>query len=113
MNPNRKFCELAGIHLHQWKYWSDDGGTDGFRCECGEGISVSTHTFHADDYGIPDYAADPVEVLRVLDEKGLLVAFLMDRCSDLDIYEVYCLFLKDQTGKLRDAAIEWMEAHTS
>jgi len=96
VDKNRRFAELAGICWHKARdpIMSDVGGKV---CgKCGERFEDN-----------PDYAADPREALRVMQvRKDWLcfvrsIAYTAQGISDL---------LLDTTGKLRDAAIKFLEA---
>jgi hypothetical protein len=114
MTRNEEFCKLAGISLeHQWII---SGVTA--RCSCGEVIDSVSIDF-ADPHKIPDYAHDPLAVLRVMRKKLGFGNFLYSLYDDVGLthedrlfFVLYNLipikYLDDTTGKLLDAAIEWM-----
>jgi len=88
MNPNQRFAELAGV---RYAKASDN---------------PAFSNFGKDD---PDFT-DAREVLKVLFDNGELVKFL----SHINVWQIGFVsfivdYILDETGKLRDLAIEWME----
>jgi len=80
MDKNKRFAELAGVD----EYWTTE------------------RMVHPP---IPDYKADPREVLKVMIAREDYFVFYSECLHDADIIEL----ILDTTGKLRDAAIEWFE----
>lgn len=105
MNPNQHFAELAGICWHEPIFTSI--GTDPVeikhRCiKCHKIVGFQN----------PDFAAEPWRVLEVMEsDQGFIgsIAATLKVAPQGCEYSVSADYIKDRTGKLRDAAIEWME----
>jgi len=94
MDMNKRFAELAGVSCHVWETKGMDG-------------KMYSHRQ-------PNYAAEIREVLKVMRarEDWSLFAPTVGRWDGSTAeYFVRDDYILDTTGKLRDAAIEWMEAH--
>lgn len=97
MNPNQRFAKLAGICWHEF-----DPDYD-VRCrKCGDYV----------DDGNPDFAAEPWRVLEVMMAREDWIEFADAHflISTIDIngvteYAVQIDYIRDRTGKLRNAAI--------
>ena len=106
MNPNQRFAELAGICLH------DEGVEfDGARYRC----PPCDATINCDN-PTPDFDSEPWRVLEVMMAREDWIEFADAHflISTIDIngvteYAVQIDYILDHTGKLRDAAITWME----
>lgn len=122
MNANEKFSRLAGICWHEQQYHCLGGST--LLCaKCKKYIGGPGFN--------PDYEHDPLAVLRVMRAREDWPKFLKmigsNKCHVpveykeipkgqwLDEMVVYGMevvridLLLDNTGRLRDAAIEWLE----
>ena len=108
LNKNKRFAELVGICWCEPEYYEEDFD----RCpKCGVIYSAEREaTEH------PDYAADPRLVLEVMkrDDWKDFYKWASDHKRLLDYNSQGTVFVRldvfrDLTGKLRDAAIEWME----
>ena len=106
MDQNKRFHTLAGLCLHEWipcPYTSSE-----WQCkECKQ-------FFEAPLPSMPDYKADPREVLKVMREREDYRAFLRAKIDGLGFTDqwdknILIDLILDTTGKLRDAAIKWME----
>ena len=106
MNPNQRFCELAGICWHELEFRRITGEVKHICTKCWEILPFFPN---------PDFAAEPWRVLEVMEkhpEGNLFFSWLMygesgDAIDDDGIIERE--YIKDRTGKLRDEAIRWME----
>ena len=110
---NREFHELLGKHLHEGTHKDDPKHPDRICTRCGVKI---TERNYADD--VLDYAADPRLVLREMMKREDWDSFC-DYIGYLDFSEdgyplryVRMDYILDITGKLRDAAIEFLKEAT-
>ena len=119
LNKNKRFAELVGICWCEPEYYNEDID----KChKCGAIYSTGRRsTAH------PDFAADPRIVLREMMKREDWPEFSNEigPCKhkpDISPFNyppmeaseaVYYEYILDTTGKLRDAAIEWLEAGAS
>ena len=99
MDKNRRLVELLNGCWHEVEREGDS-----FCEHCEE------HYTHVQN---PDFAADPRLVLRAMERIGKLDIFLQYLCPeercDLAVIHFVRKYMLDTTGKLRDAAIEFLE----
>ena len=104
VDMNQKFAEVARVCWHE--DMSEYGKPSGAQLcrHCGQ-------MFAGDHVRNPDYAADPRLVLREMERIGKLFLFLdwLVSNSHLTTHSLTKDYILDTTGKLRDAAIEFME----
>lgn len=94
MNKNKQFAELFGISFKPG-YYSTEYHTKG--------------TWIEDN---PDFAADPREVLKAMQEKSCFYDFVLWTFLEFSLEQVaYWLdfYILDTTGKIRDLGISFME----
>ncbi len=109
-DPNRRFAELAGLCWHEPQFVTLGGIT---KHKCKKCLKVVRHIGFN-----PDFAADSREVLKVMREGkdfhkwiAKMNGLSLDEDGTLIDNAIPVGLILDTTGKLRDAAIEWMEEH--
>ena len=98
-DPNQRFAELAGL------CWHEQVDNQTLKCKhCGQSMLFQWQ-------GNPDFT-DAREVLKVMRVRENWIEFsehLFPGTDPQTEIEAACYYILDTTGKLRDAAIEWME----
>jgi hypothetical protein len=110
--------ELAGLLKLEWHSTIVDGESDLTSCVCGYGPAGFWRVQeHCEDCN-PDFTADPVSLLRLMMKRADWEKFLQltgwmyfDKDTDAPIYYIKTDFITDTTGRLAQAALEWLTAH--